>query len=131
MVFERQKKPAQKRLLKITDEQVNKQFKMTQFEGYYVDKTGNVIKKVGQEFYRVETTKLKNGGYKIAIPINEVDKKGKQKSATIQLHDLIYRTYKGDYEGQLQFLDGDRGNCTLDNIISVKELIEAYNKNNK
>ena len=41
----------------------------------------------------------------------------------------IYETFKGTYEGDIQFIDGNKLNCSLDNLITIHELLESYRKN--
>lgn len=98
-------------------------------ENYFATKEG--------EIYSVKETKTKgtikkiisqrvnkeNGFKEVFITINKERK-------CFKTHSLIYKTFKGEYEGNLIFLDGDKTNVSLKNLVSIEELKECYIKHN-
>lgn len=95
------------------------------YSNYYISEFGDVFKKNKHNKLRsVSVSKEKNCGfYRVNIESDD------GKWGTLLLHRLVYRTFKGDYEGDLVFLDGNKENCELSNLITVKELLEFYKEN--
>ena len=94
---------------------------------YYCNKNGNVVsikhnKKKIVSIINVSTSKTTNGTLKFNVVEN-----GKVKNK--MLAKTIYETFKGTYEGDIQFIDGNKLNCSLDNLITIHELLESYRKN--
>lgn len=97
-------------------------------EDYFVSKYGEVYKinvnKFGEcSVKSVSVSQAKNGALKYTT-------RDKNDKATCRLLSKdVYELFKGSYEGDLQYIDGDRTNCRLDNLISIKELMDFYKKN--
>lgn len=96
-------------------------------EDYYINKQGDIIRIVEDKRTKIKQLKSipksKNKfGYKVNISING-------KGTSKQLANLVYRTFRGDYEGDLFYIDGDKFNCNLDNLITVNELLDFYREN--
>ena len=94
---------------------------------YYCDKNGNVVaikhdKKKIVSITNVSTSKTTNGTLKFNVVEN-----GKVKNK--MLAKTIYETFKGKYEGDIQFIDRNKLNCSLNNLITIDELLKSYRKN--
>lgn len=96
---------------------------------YYTNKSGNVKKLQG----------LKNGAYKlkdVSLSKNSFGYKynayGVDKKVYCRMvANDVYRTFKGEFDGKLQFIDENIYNCNLENLITIKELLDYYNKGEK
>ena len=99
---------------------------LNDFPNYKITKEGKIYKitKKGK-LKEVSASIEKNYGFSRVNIEN-----GSGKWGTYLVHRLVYKTFKGGYEGDLVFIDGNKQNCNLDNLITVKELLEFYNKNN-
>lgn len=86
------------------------------------------------EIYRIVLTKTKK---EILRPVSISDAttgakkftvlKTDGKNGTLMLHNVVYETFRGKFEGELKFIDGNRKNCKLNNLITDKELLDFYN----
>ena len=97
---------------------------------YYINKKGFIFsfkkhKNKNKVFYKIRevntTLSTMNG-----LKFNFYDgKKTSSKSVGV----AVYETFKGKKLGynQLVFLDNNRKNCNIDNLISIDELINFYN----
>lgn len=99
------------------------------FSRFYVNELGEVFaikkNKFKGEVLRPLSICRGANGYK---KVNLQDDTGKFTSKL--LHTIVYESFKGENYSTLALLDGDKNNCRLDNIISLEELIDYYNKNN-
>lgn len=100
-------------------------------KGVYASKQGIIYRiksdSSNTEIKEFKTSLASNDTLKISHYINLEGNKKIVK--TYQVHDLVYRTFKGDYEGALVFKDGNKNNCRISNLISIKELLEFYLNN--
>ena len=96
------------------------------FSRFYVNELGEVFavkkNKFKGEVLRPLSICRGANGYK---KVNMQDDSGKFTSKL--LHSLVYEAFKGDNYSVLAFLDGDKGNCRLDNLMSLEELVTYYN----
>lgn len=68
---------------------------------------------------------------KISLTVNGVYKFNTIHSGKcLILHNVIYQTFKGDFDGILQFKDGNKKNYSLENLITIEELLKFYNEKN-
>lgn len=102
--------------------------KVPGFNHYYVNELGEVFRhrqgKYGDIFKPLKYTRAIDGSQKLHFC-----EEGKLK--TVLVHDIVYRAFKGDYRGNLVFLDGDKTNCNINNLITLDELVSYYNKYHK
>lgn len=96
------------------------------YNSYYVNKEGNFIKLRGEKVLNINLNKNIDGAFKVSI----VNNSGKR--TTLAAHKLVYETFIGeidnteDKSNQIVFLDGNKENISLNNLISLKELREYY-----
>ena len=99
------------------------------FDDYYVDKKGRVYKLFQSRNKKVE--KRKTEWKEVSISKTSIGTlRVNLNSKTYQVHDLVYKTYVDEnFNGTLVFLDGNKLNCSLDNLISLDDLRDFYIKN--
>ena len=92
-------------------------------EDYFINKQGQIFKKKKKGLVEVKQYKADYNFVKVNIRTV----KGKQ--TTKLVHVLVYETYKGKKYSNIHFIDGDKNNCRLDNLVSTEDLIEFYRNN--
>lgn len=98
----------------------------------YVNKKGEIfkIRTLREGDFKIKTLPLtvaENGMMKFCYYYNK-------KLTTKLLHNVIYDTFnnnKRDKRGEIVFIDGNKRNCSLNNLISVQELLEHYKLSKK
>lgn len=94
------------------------------FRGYFVNTEGEVFKqKKNGELRKVSSSIENTYGFSRVNLVNDEGKAGAR-----LLHRIVYKTFKGEYTGDLVFIDGNKQNCRLDNLITVKELLDFYTR---
>lgn len=93
--------------------------KLKDFESYSINTKGEIFNKFNKKMI---PSKNQNGFLKITL------RKDKD-SFYSSIHHLVYKQFKGEYTGELVFIDGNKENCSIDNLISVQELLEFYRNN--
>ena len=97
-------------------------------EGY----SNYVINSFG-EVYKVGKDKLVRVAENIDKGFLRVNLRENGKSSTGRIHTLVYRAFKGDFtgenDGKMIFLDGNRVNCDINNLVTTQELVDFYLKN--
>ena len=97
-------------------------------EGY----SNYVINSFG-EVYKVGKDKLVRVAENIDKGFLRVNLRENGKSSTGRIHTLVYRAFKGDFtgenDGKMIFLDGNRMNCDINNLVTTQELVDFYLKN--
>lgn len=109
----------------IKKEMQEKGFKPILNGSYYINKQAQVYRVKNNSIVEVKSSKSAMGGLKI----NYYDVDGKQ--YTKQLHLLMYETFKGANDSDIVFLDGNKKNCRIENLMTVNELVEYYNNNHR
>lgn len=104
--------------------------KIKGYDNYYIDEEGNVYKalilknalKLPTKVFRdVRVSKSSNGSKKVTL-------EGK----THLIHRLVYNTFKDEeYRGEIVFIDDNKNNCSLDNLVSIDDVIEFYRKHHQ
>lgn len=103
--------------------------KVVGLEDYFINKSGEVYRiatsKSGKESLRsVSLSKTVTGALKFNTYENS-------KSKCYQVHNVVYETFRGEFEGALNFIDGNKDNPSLENLITNEELLSFYRKNRK
>lgn len=97
------------------------------FEDYYISRDGCVFRRTRKGDLRLITVSVeKKCGFS---RVNMESRDGKW--GTYLLHRLVYSTFKRKTKRDIVFIDGNKQNCNLDNLITVEELLEFYKKNRK
>lgn len=111
-------------------------FKLEGFEKYYITKSGKIFKKINDDkpLKEIKPFLDSHNSYRVNLST------AKGKYTTKQLHTLVYKTFKGDInskrgeynktENMIVFMDGNIKNCSIDNLMTVKDLKEFYNNHN-
>ena len=111
-------------------------FKLDGFENYYITKSGKIFKKINDDkpLKEIKPFLDSHNSYRVNLSTE------KGKYTTKQLHTLVYKTFKGDInskrgeynkiENMIVFIDGNIKNCSINNLMTVKELKEFYNNHN-
>jgi hypothetical protein len=87
------------------------------FDGYFINNKGEIFNSRG---WQLKPSKNQDGFLKIAL-------RKDNKNCYSTVHHLVYKQFKGEYTGELFFVDGNKENCSIDNLISFDELIQEYN----
>lgn len=103
---------------------------------YFININGKVymekyVKSRNETYFReVPVSKSMNGVPKVSLTLRD-ERTGKAKYTTCMLPTLVYEAFRGDIgvRGNICFKDGNKANCSLDNLITVEELLDFYNKN--
>ena len=95
------------------------------FNKYKIGADGKVYKITKKGLKEVSAKEDNHGFPRINLQVND-----STRSTTKRVHSLVYSSFKGKPQGELVFLDGNKSNCALDNLVSIPELVEFYKKNN-
>ena len=109
----------------IREDMRKKGFKPILNGSYYINKEAKVYRVKNNTILEVKVSNSVNNGLKI----NYYDSEGRQH--TKQLHLLMYEAFKGANDSDIVFLDGNKKNCRIENLMTVNELVEYYNNNHK
>lgn len=94
------------------------------YPNYIISSDGKLFKLIKDGKMKELSSHLEDYGFK---RVNIRDSNGKV--GTRLLHTLVYTAFKGKVEqGQIVFLDKDKTNCNIENLISIDELVYYYNK---
>lgn len=93
------------------------------FNKYKVGADGKVYKQTDKGLREVSARPDEHGFPRINLQVSE------GRHTTKRVHSLVYSSFKGKPQGELVFLDGDKNNCALDNLVSVQELVNFYKEN--
>ena len=96
------------------------------FSRYMVNTEGKIFKIVSEGLREVASNMDRYGFLRVNLQ-QDAPNTGQ---TTKRVPMLVYESFKGKPNGELVFLDGDRENCRLDNLVSMEELIECYKANN-
>jgi hypothetical protein len=91
------------------------------FTGYFINTDGEIFNRHGRQ---LRATKNQDGCLKIIL-------RKDNKNHYFTVHHLVYRQFKKEYTDELFFIDGNKENCSIDNLVSINELLEFYRKNKK
>ena len=108
----------------IREDMRKKGFKPILNGSYYINKEAKVYRVKNNTILEVKTSNSVNNGLKI----NYYDSEGKQH--TKQLHLLVYEAFKGVTDSDIIFIDGNKKNCSIDNLISLEDLVKFYKEKN-
>ena len=95
------------------------------FPGYKITKEGVVYKTTKKGKLKEVSVSVEKKYNFSRVNIENPDGKW----GTYLLHRLVYKTFKGEYDGDLVFIDKNKQNCSLDNLITIEELLDYYNSN--
>lgn len=104
----------------IREDMRKKGFKPILNGSYYINKEAKVYRVKNNTILEVKPSNSVTNGLKI----NYYDSEGKQH--TKQLHLLSYEAFKGVTDSDIVFIDGNRKNCSIDNLISLEDLVKFY-----
>lgn len=99
-----------------------KELNIQGFSGYYISSDGRIY----NEKKNGEMRELKK--YKANYDFMKVNLYGDDKKQTTKLvHVLVYESFKGKNYSNIVFLDNNKENCNIENLMSVEELRDYYN----
>lgn len=95
------------------------------FDQYFINEEADIIRlKDNGSLTRVPVSQNKGGRFKC----NLINSNGKQVNAIV--HRILYETFRGPIESELLFIDGDKSNYKLCNLITTQELLDFYRQIN-
>lgn len=95
------------------------------FDQYFINEEADIIRlKDNGSLTRVPVSQNKGGRFKC----NLINSNGKQVNAIV--HRILYETFRGPIESELLFIDGDKSNYKLCNLITTQELLDFYRQVN-
>lgn len=95
------------------------------FDQYFINEEADIIRlKDNGSLTRVPVSQNKQGRFKC----NLINSNGKQITAIV--HRILYETFRGPIESDIQFIDGDETNYRLCNLITTQELLDFYRQVN-
>ena len=95
------------------------------FDQYFINEEADIIRlKDNGSLTRVPVSQNKGGRFKC----NLINSNGKQVNAIV--HRILYETFRGPIESELLFIDGDKSNYKLCNLITIQELLDFYRQVN-
>lgn len=97
------------------------------FQHYLASSNGKIYKKVANGLREVAINMDRYGFLRVNLQQDEPN----TRPTTKRVHMLVYEAYKGKPEGELIFLDGNRENCKLENLVSMGELLDCYKQHNQ
>lgn len=92
--------------------------------GIYIGDKGRVYKEAKEGYKLVKQYVEKRYGF---MRFNYYNK---GKASTQLTHTLVWDAFGNRHTKQIVFLDGDKKNCRIDNLIAIEDLVDFYNKNN-
>lgn len=98
-----------------------KKIDMAGFSSYYVSEYGRVFNEKSNGKMKELSISKVNGMLKVNLYSDS------RKSVTKLVHTLVYETFKSKDYSSIVFLDGNKENCHIDNLMSVEELRDFYN----
>lgn len=100
------------------------------FNDYFVTRDGEVLRTIANSQYsitndirEVSTSVNKKNGKK---RFNVTTTRGGGEQKTLHLAQSVYRTYKGEPKGEILFADGNKENCSVENLVTVEDLLNFY-----
>ena len=94
--------------------------KVVGHDDYYITKDGLVYKMNNHgKLKEVSLSKTKYGIVKFNVTVN-----GKSFTKILSLE--VYKAFKGRSPKDIQYIDGNKENCSLNNLITTEELLKFY-----